>query len=115
MQALWMLLASLFFSAMSVCVKFAAIHFNTAELVCYRGAIGTLIMVVVCHRQGIDLKTPVPMMHLWLAPTCLRAHAASPRMRPRDLKLHHYMRVEEAKVARRRGGGVLGRLVLRHH
>ncbi|MCX7266596.1 MAG: DMT family transporter [Burkholderiales bacterium] len=67
MQALWMLLASLFFSAMSVCVKFAAIHFNTAELVCYRGAIGTLIMVVVCHRQGIDLKTPVPMMHLWRA------------------------------------------------
>lgn len=65
MQALWMVLASLFFSSMSVCVKFAATHFNTFELVCYRGAIGTLIMAVACHRRGISLKTPVPKMHLW--------------------------------------------------
>jgi S-adenosylmethionine uptake transporter len=65
MQALWMVLASLFFSSMSVCVKFASTHFNTFELVCYRGAIGALIMVVACHRKGISLKTPVPKMHLW--------------------------------------------------
>jgi len=65
MQALWMVLASLFFSSMSVCVKFAATHFNTFELVCYRGAIGALIMMVACHRKGISLKTPVPKMHLW--------------------------------------------------
>jgi S-adenosylmethionine uptake transporter len=65
MQALWMVLASLFFSSMSVCVKFAATYFNTFELVFYRGAIGTLIMAVACQRQGISLKTPVPKMHLW--------------------------------------------------
>jgi S-adenosylmethionine uptake transporter len=65
MQALWMVLASLFFSSMSVCVKFAATHFNTFELVCYRGAIGTLIMAVACYRKGVSLKTPVPKMHLW--------------------------------------------------
>lgn len=65
MQALWMVLASLFFSTMSVCVKFAATHFNTFELVCYRGAIGTLIMAVICQRKGMSLKTPVPQMHLW--------------------------------------------------
>ena len=65
MQALWMVLASLFFSTMSVCVKFAATHFNTFELVCYRGAIGTLIMAVICKRKGMSLKTPVPKMHLW--------------------------------------------------
>lgn len=65
MQALWMILASLFFSTMSVCVKFAATHFNTFELVCYRGAIGTLIMAVICNRKGMSLKTPVPKMHLW--------------------------------------------------
>jgi S-adenosylmethionine uptake transporter len=65
MQALWMVLASLFFSSMSVCVKFAATHFNTFELVCYRGAIGALIMMVACHRKGVSLKTPVPKMHLW--------------------------------------------------
>ena len=50
---------------MSVCVKFASTHFNTFELVCYRGAIGTLIMAVACHRKGLSLKTPVPKMHLW--------------------------------------------------
>jgi S-adenosylmethionine uptake transporter len=60
-----MVLASLFFSTMSVCVKFAATHFNTFELVCYRGAIGTLIMAVICKRKGMSLKTPVPKMHLW--------------------------------------------------
>ena len=65
MQALWMVLASLFFSSMSVCVKFAAANFNTFELVCYRGAIGTLIMAIACQRKGISLKTPVPQMHLW--------------------------------------------------
>jgi S-adenosylmethionine uptake transporter len=65
MQALWMILASLFFSFMSVCVKFAANYFNTFELVFYRGAIGTLIMAVACYRQGYSLKTPVPKMHIW--------------------------------------------------
>jgi len=65
MQALWMVLASLFFSTMSVCVKFASSHFNTFELVCYRGAIGTVIMAAVCQRKGISLLTPVPKMHFW--------------------------------------------------
>ena len=65
MQALWMVLASLFFSSMSVCVKFAATHFNTFELVTYRGAIGTLIMAALCQRKGISLKTPFPKMHLY--------------------------------------------------
>lgn len=50
---------------MSVCVKFAATHFNTFELVCYRGAIGTLIMAMVCQRKGVSLKTPVAKMHLY--------------------------------------------------
>jgi S-adenosylmethionine uptake transporter len=36
MQALWMVLASLFFSVMSVCVKYAAVHFSNFELVFYR-------------------------------------------------------------------------------
>ena len=65
MQALWMVLASLFFSSMSVCVKFAATHFNTFELVSYRGAIGTLIMALLCQRKGISLKTPVAKMHIY--------------------------------------------------
>jgi drug/metabolite transporter (DMT)-like permease len=55
MQALWMVLASLIFAVMSVCVKFAAVHFSTFELVFYRGAIGTLLMAYVCQRKGISL------------------------------------------------------------
>ena len=35
-----MVLASLFFATMSVCIKYASAHFNLVELVCYRGAIG---------------------------------------------------------------------------
>ncbi len=67
MQALWMVLASLFFSSMSVCVKFAAVHFSTFELVFYRGAIGTLLMAIACQRKGISLRTRVPRMHTWRA------------------------------------------------
>jgi S-adenosylmethionine uptake transporter len=60
-----MVLASLLFATMSVCIKFAAAHFDTFELVCYRGAIGVLIMGALCRQQGVPLATPVPMMHVW--------------------------------------------------
>jgi S-adenosylmethionine uptake transporter len=60
-----MILASLFFASMSVCIKFASAHFNTVELVCYRGAIGIVFMAGWCRAQGVSLKTPVPMMHVW--------------------------------------------------
>jgi S-adenosylmethionine uptake transporter len=76
MQALWMVLASLFFSSMSVCVKFAAVHFSTFELVFYRGAIGTLLMAIACHRKGISLRTRVPKMHTWRAFTGVASLAA---------------------------------------
>jgi S-adenosylmethionine uptake transporter len=76
MQALWMVLASLFFSVMSVCVKFAAVHFSTFELVFYRGAIGTLLKVYACQRKGISLQTRVPKMHTWRAFTGVVSLAA---------------------------------------
>lgn len=65
MQASWMILASLFFATMSVCIKFAAAYFNTFELVCYRGAVGVVFMGIMCRTQGVNLTTPVPMMHVW--------------------------------------------------
>ena len=65
MQALWMVLASLLFAAMSVCIKYASAHFNTVELVCYRGAIGIAFMAALCRIQGVTWRTPVPMMHVW--------------------------------------------------
>ena len=65
MQASWMILASLFFASMSVCIKYAAAHFNTVELVCYRGAIGIVFMAAWCRARGVPLGTSVPMMHVW--------------------------------------------------
>ncbi len=65
MQASWMILASLFFATMSVCIKFAASHFNTFELVFYRGLIGMAIMASLCRAQGVSIRTPVPLMHVW--------------------------------------------------
>jgi S-adenosylmethionine uptake transporter len=65
MQASWMILASLFFATMSVCIKFAATHFNTFELVFYRGLIGMVVMASLCRAQGVSTRTPVPLMHVW--------------------------------------------------
>ncbi len=65
MQASWMILASLFFATMSVCIKFAASHFHTFELVFYRGLIGMVIMASLCRAQGVSIRTPVPLMHVW--------------------------------------------------
>lgn len=60
-----MILASLFFASMSVCIKFASAHFNTVELVCYRGLVGIVFMAALCRAQGVSLGTRVPMMHVW--------------------------------------------------
>jgi len=65
MQASWMILASLFFATMSVCIKFASSHFHTFELVFYRGLIGMVIMASLCRAQGVSLRTTVPLMHVW--------------------------------------------------
>ena len=60
-----MVLASLLFAMMSVCIKSATAYFNTFELVCYRGVIGVVFMGVLCRQQGVALATSVPMMHAW--------------------------------------------------
>ena len=65
MQALWMVLGSLFFASMAVCVKFASAWFNTAELVFYRGLLGMLFMWLLARGQGLGLATRYPGMHAW--------------------------------------------------
>ncbi|PUE55592.1 MULTISPECIES: DMT family transporter [Limnohabitans] len=65
MQASWMILASLFFATMSVCIKYAAPHFHTFELVFYRGLIGMAFMATLCRVQKVPLSTQIPMMHVW--------------------------------------------------
>lgn len=65
MQALWMLLAAFLFATMAVCVKFASAHFNSAELVFYRGLISMLFMAGIARATQVPLATRVPAMHVW--------------------------------------------------
>lgn len=65
MQAVWMILSSFLFATMGVCVKYASEHFNSAELVFYRGVLGILFMAAYARAQGITLRTHYPAMHAW--------------------------------------------------
>ena len=65
MQALWMVLAALLFASMGVCVKVASAHFNSAEMVCYRGLIGMALLWLLARSQGVRLATRYPAMHAW--------------------------------------------------
>ncbi|MEY4318030.1 MAG: hypothetical protein RI902_1838 [Pseudomonadota bacterium] len=67
MQALWMLLGAAFFATMGVCIKYASAHFNSAELVFYRGAIGILFLGAIARQQKVSLRTRYPGMHIWRA------------------------------------------------
>ena len=65
MQALWMLLGAAFFATMGVCVKFGSEHFNSAELVFYRGVVGLVFLAIIAKQQKVSLRTQYPSMHLW--------------------------------------------------
>jgi S-adenosylmethionine uptake transporter len=65
MQAIWMILSAFVFSTMAVFVKFAALYFNNAELVFYRGLIGVVFMWCFAKARGTSLKTTVLPMHIW--------------------------------------------------
>jgi drug/metabolite transporter (DMT)-like permease len=62
---LLMLLASLLFALMAVCVKFASGDYGAGEIVLYRSLIGLVLMAAVLRGRGTPLKTPVPAMHFW--------------------------------------------------
>ena len=65
MQAVWMILSSFVFATMGVCVKYASEHFNSAELVFYRGVIGVIFIAAYARARGISLATQFPAMHAW--------------------------------------------------
>ena len=65
MQALWMVLGSLFFATMAVCVKYASAWFTASELVCYRGLLGMFFVWLLARSQRIPLATPYGGMHAW--------------------------------------------------
>ncbi|MES2945493.1 MAG: DMT family transporter [Pseudomonadota bacterium] len=65
MQAVWMLLSSFVFATMGVCVKYASEHFNSAELVFYRGLVGVVVMAIYARARGTSLRTDYLSMHAW--------------------------------------------------
>ena len=62
-----MVLASLLFATMGVCVKLASAQYHTGEIVFYRGLIGALFIAGMTRVRGGTLKTAVPGMHFWRA------------------------------------------------
>ncbi len=62
---LLMVAATLLFATMGVCVKLASEFYAASEIVMYRGLVGSVMMALLSHRQGISLKTRLPGMHLW--------------------------------------------------
>lgn len=58
MQSLWMLVASMLFACMGVCVKFAAASHGAVEIVFYRSFVSLLLMGVLVRLQGVPLATP---------------------------------------------------------
>jgi len=60
-----MVLATFLFATMGVCVKLASEFYAASEIVMYRGLVGSVMMALLSHRQGIGLKTRLPGMHLW--------------------------------------------------
>jgi len=53
-----MLLASFFFACMGVCIKFASAHFNSFEIVAYRGVVGMAVLLGLTRWQGVITDCP---------------------------------------------------------
>jgi len=64
MQSLWMLVASLLFSIMGVCVKLSSDYYSTAEVVLCRGLVGMAVIIGLIRIKGGTLKTPFPRDHM---------------------------------------------------
>lgn len=58
MQSLWMLVASLLFACMGVCVKFVAATHSAVEITFYRSFISLLLMFGLVRLRGVTLATP---------------------------------------------------------
>lgn len=59
-----MVLATVLFACMGVCVKLASAHFGTAAVVGMRGLVGAVIMAAIAWGSGTSLRTSVPRLHV---------------------------------------------------
>ena len=70
MTAPWlMVIASLLFAVMGVCVKLASAQYGAGEIVLYRSLVGLVVMAAVMRWRGIGWRTRVPAMHFWRSAT----------------------------------------------
>ena len=64
MSASWLIVvASLLFATMSVCVKLASAHYGSGEIVMYRGLVGALMIFAMTRWRGVSLRTHLPAQH----------------------------------------------------
>src|SRR5882724_11883591 len=63
--SLLMVLSTFLFATMAVCVKLAASHYDTGEIVFYRGLTGALTLGLLTWWRGGSMRTSVPSMHFW--------------------------------------------------
>jgi drug/metabolite transporter (DMT)-like permease len=59
-----MVLATVLFACMGVCVKLASAHFGTAAVVSARGLVGAVIMGGLLWRSATPVATQVPRLHV---------------------------------------------------
>ena len=64
MALVWMLVASLGFACMGVCIKLASPDISVSEAVFYRGAIAWLFAQTIVFAKGYSLRTPNLKAHL---------------------------------------------------
>jgi len=64
MQSLWMIVASLLFSIMGVCIKLCTSYYSTAEIVLCRGLVGVCFIYALIALRGGTLRTAFPRDHL---------------------------------------------------
>jgi S-adenosylmethionine uptake transporter len=64
MPSAWLVvIASLLFATMGVCVKLASVHYGSGEIVMYRGLVGAVMIFMVSRWRGDTLRTALPAQH----------------------------------------------------
>lgn len=64
MSASWLIvIASLLFATMGVCVKLASLQYGSGEIVMYRGLVGALMIGAMSRWRGDSLRTRLPQQH----------------------------------------------------
>ncbi len=64
MSPSWLIVvASLLFATMGVCVRLAFDHYGSGEIVMYRGVVGALMIGAMSRWRGDSLRTTVPAQH----------------------------------------------------